>query len=103
MKDYIKIVAYFNVFGTSIIGKKYLGLDAGKNHLEEYFCNQNKWSKARLKRTIKVLREHYIITKESSDGFADAFLSRNIDTMVKEVISFIEFYEKNKKDLVVSN
>lgn len=67
MKDLIKIVAYFKVYGLDIYGKKYKGLDAGKDNLESYFCKKRGWSQNRLKTAVIRLKHAGIITKEPSE------------------------------------
>lgn len=65
-KDVIKITAYFRVFGCDIYGQKHLGLDCGKNNLENYFCIKKNWSMDKLKRLLKMMVNGVVLTKESS-------------------------------------
>ena len=68
MKDVLKVLAFSFVYGTSIYGTKIVGLDAGKNNLESYFIDKLGWSKYRLNKSVKVLRDSGVYTTQKSHG-----------------------------------
>ena len=67
VNDVLKMVAYFNVYGLDIYGKKYHGYDAGKDNLEGYFRRKLRWSKKRMDTTLKYLVTNDIVKKEKAD------------------------------------
>lgn len=67
MKDILKLIAYFKVFGHNIYGRKYLGLDTGKDNLVSYFRKKEGWSEHRVKKNVLILKQAGILQKEPSD------------------------------------
>lgn len=67
--------------------------ESGRRHTYLFFTKEWNWLMPVVHKCLLICHENML--NEWENGFADAFLSRSIDTMVKEIISFIEFYNKN--------
>lgn len=67
MLDLLKIIAFVKVYHSDVFGVKYFNVDHGKNNLEAYFINRLGWSGYRLHKTIKLLKDEGIITKQKAD------------------------------------
>jgi len=66
MKDLLKIIAFVKVYHEPIYSKIYFNIDQGKDNLESYFLPKG-WSKNRIKKAVKKLREEGVIGKEKAD------------------------------------
>ena len=67
MLDLLKIIAFVKVYHSDVFGVKYFNVDHGKDNLESYFINRLGWSGYRLHKTIKLLKDEGIITKQKAD------------------------------------
>lgn len=67
--------------------------ESGRRHINLLFTKEWNWLMPVVHKCLLICHENML--NEWENGFADAFLSGSIDVMVKEVISFIEFYNKN--------
>lgn len=67
IKDIIKVMAYFKVFGLDIYGQKFHGYDAGKDNLVSYFRVKKGWARKRLDDTIRCMIRNGIITRKRAD------------------------------------
>jgi len=83
MKDLLKIIAYSSVYCLQIYGAKYVGLDTGKNNLESYFVNKLRWSKTRLIKNVRILKESGILTKVPSDVGCTCFKISTCRQLIK--------------------
>lgn len=70
-RDLYKIVSYFRIYGLDLYGVKYLNLEVGKNNLIGYFCDKLGWSKYKLNKYIKLLRDEFVIDldKQNDSGY----------------------------------
>jgi hypothetical protein len=68
MKDILKIIAFVKVYKFTIYGVYYFNVDHGKNNLESYFIDKLGWSRNRINKAIKLLRDNDIINKEKADA-----------------------------------
>jgi hypothetical protein len=67
MNDILKIIAFIKVYNPMIFGVHNFNVDHGKDNLESYFVDKLGWSGYRLHKTIKLLRDEGIITKQKAD------------------------------------
>lgn len=67
MSDILKIIAFVKVYNSSIFGVHYFNVDQGKDNLESYFLPLG-WSRYRIDKAIKLLRDNYVINKEKADA-----------------------------------
>jgi hypothetical protein len=74
--------------------------ECGRRHTYLQFIYEWNWLMPVVHKCLGICHKNML--NEWENSFADAFLCGDINVMVKEVISFIEFYNKNKKSLVVS-
>ena len=68
MKDIIKIIAFVKVYHSDVFGVKYFNVDHGKDNLETYFIAKLGWSRNRIDKAIKLLKECGAITKINADA-----------------------------------
>lgn len=68
MNDLLKIIAFVKVYHSDVFGVKYFNVDQGKNNLESYFITKLGWSRYRIDKAIKLLRDEGIITKQKADA-----------------------------------
>lgn len=66
--DILKVLAFFFVYGTPVYGQMHVGVDTGKGNLESYFVGKKGWTKYRLNKAFKKLRESGATTKEPSES-----------------------------------
>lgn len=67
MLDLLKLIAFVKVYHTSIYSKRYFNIDHGKDNLESYFIDKLGWSRYRIDKAIKLLRDNDVIYKEKAD------------------------------------
>lgn len=67
MNDILKIIAFVKVYNSMIFGVHYFNVDQGKDNLESYFLPLG-WSRYRIDKAIKLLRDEGIITKQKADA-----------------------------------
>lgn len=67
MKDLYKIIAFIKVYQNPVFGKLYFNIDHGKNNLESYFIPKG-WTKNRIKKAVKQLKECGAVSKEKADN-----------------------------------
>lgn len=87
-KDILKVVAFCQVRGLSIYGKRYVGFDQGKNNLKDYFCTKQKWSVNKLTNIVRMLKIEGVLTREKSD--ADTQLL-SLSTLRKLSLKFVDY------------
>jgi predicted nucleotidyltransferase len=68
MNDLLKIIAFVKVYHSDVFGVKYFNVDQGKDNLESYFIAKLGWSRYRIDKAIKLLKECGAITKEKADA-----------------------------------
>jgi hypothetical protein len=92
MKEDIKLIhTYFEENGNNIYGRKYLGYDAGKDNLESHFCNKLKWTKKRLKETIRLMEDICILSNHPKDAHTTRLLSyTDIGIKIDSYLKLIE-------------
>lgn len=64
MLELYKIIAFIKVYHNDRVWAHYVGLDTGKNNLEDYFCGKLKWSKNKLMKNIRLLKKADILINE---------------------------------------
>lgn len=67
IKDILKVIAYFRVFGLDLYGVKHSNLNTGKNNLESYFCAKKNWSPSRLKQAVDTMCKEGILRKAAAE------------------------------------
>lgn len=67
MKDILKIIAFVKVYNETIHGVHYFNIDQGKDNLQSYFLPLG-WTKSRINKAIKLLRDNEIIRKRTADA-----------------------------------
>lgn len=67
MKDLLMIIAFVKVYNDSIFCVHYFNLDQGKDNLESYFLPRG-WTKSRIRKAVKILRDNGIVDKVKADA-----------------------------------
>lgn len=67
MLDLYKIIAFINIYHEPLFGVRCVNVDHGKDNLESYFVRKLGWSRNRLDKAIKILRDNDILRKEKAD------------------------------------
>lgn len=65
--DLLKIIAFVKVYHSDVFGVKYFNIDHGKDNLESYFIAKLGWSRYRIDKAIKLLKECGAIIKRTAD------------------------------------
>lgn len=97
VEDIKLIITYFEENAYDSFGTKFLGYDAGKNNLEDHFCKKLKWSKNRLKSTVKEMEDTMILKHHPGQSSTTRLLSLS---MLLPLESHLKLSSDNKYEFV---
>lgn len=87
MKDILKLVAHFKVYGMNLYGVYHSNLDTGKGNVEQNLGRLHGWSNAKIKRVASILIKEGILNKAPAEPGMKFY---SLSTLHKTQLKYIE-------------